>query len=46
MKAFVKKNYRLIKTSICRMDDIRLTGKKAIEVGIDQVTLRRIVVYE
>ena len=25
---------------------IRLTGKKAIEVGIDQVTLRRIVVYD
>ena len=25
---------------------IRLTGKKAVEVGIDQVTLRRIVVYD
>jgi hypothetical protein len=31
---------------ILKDEEIKLTGKKAREVGIDQVTLRRIVVYD
>ena len=31
---------------ILKDEPIRLTGKKAVEVGIDQVILRRIVVYD